>query len=104
MPTSLPNQTTEGEGARTISYAYKASLVSSAQQFELTDAGLSWRIGRRSDVWPYADIASIRLSYRPMSMQARRFRADIERAGGGRIAILSTTWQTVSLMAPQDQG
>ena len=104
MPTSLPNQTAEGEGAPTISYAYKASLVSSAQQFELTDAGLSWRIGRRSDVWPYADIASIRLSYRPMSMQARRFRADIERAGGGRIAILSTTWQTISLMTPQDQG
>ena len=104
MPTSLPNQATEGEGARTISYAYKASLISSAHQFELTDAGLSWQIGRRSGVWPYADIASIRLSYRPMSMQARRFRADIERAGGGRIAILSTTWQTVSLMTPQDQG
>ena len=104
MPTSLPNQATEGEGARTISYAYKASLISSAYQFELTDAGLSWRIGRRSGVWPYADIASIRLSYRPMSMQSRRFRADIERAGGGRIAILSTTWQTVSLMTPQDQG
>ena len=104
MPTSLPNQATDGEGARPISYVYKASLISSAYQFELTDSGLSWRIGRRSDVWPYADIASIRLSYRPMSMQARRFRADIERAGGGRIAILSTTWQTVSLMAPQDQG
>ena len=41
--------------------------------------------------------------YRPLSMQSRRFRADIEHAGGGRrIAILSTTWQTVSLMAPQD--
>ena len=107
MPTSLPNQVsehvTEGEGART-SYAYKASLVSSAQQFELTDEGLSWRIGRRSGVWPYAGIASIRLSYRPMSMQSRRFRADIAKTGGGRIAILSTTWQTVSLMAPQDQG
>ena len=104
MPTSLPNQAREGEGARTISYVYKASLISSAYQFELTDSGLSWRIGRRSGVWPYADIASIRLSYRPMSMQARRFRADIERAGEGRIAILSTTWQTVSLMTPQDQG
>ena len=103
MPTSLPNQATEGEGARTISYVYKASLISSAYQFELTDSGLSWRIGRRSGVWPYADIASIRLSYRPMSMQSRRFRADIARAGGGRIAILSTTWQTVSLMTPQDQ-
>ena len=103
MPTSLPNQATEGEGARTISYAYKASLISSAYQFELTDAGLSWQMGRRSGVWPYADIASIRLSYRPMSMQSRRFRADIEKAGGERIAILSTTWQTVSLMTPQDQ-
>jgi hypothetical protein len=104
LPTSLPNQATEGEGPRTVSYVYKASLISSAYQFELTDAGLSWHIGRRSGVWPYADIASIRLSYRPMSMQARRFRADIEKAGGGRIAILSTTWQTVSLMTPQDQG
>ena len=103
MPTSLPNQAREGEGARTISYVYKASLISSAYQFELTDAGLSWQMGRRSGVWPYADIASIRLSYRPMSMQSRRFRADIDRAGGERIAILSTTWQTVSLMTPQDQ-
>jgi hypothetical protein len=60
-------------------------------------------MGRRSGVWPYADIASIRLSYRPMSMQSRRFRADIVRAGGERIAILSTTWQTVALMTPQDQ-
>jgi len=104
LPTPLPNETTEGEGARTTSYAYKASLISSAQQFELTDDGLSWRIGSRSGLWPYAEIASIRLSYRPMSMQPRRFRADIQRSGGGRIAILSTTWQTVSLMTPQDQG
>ena len=104
MPTFLPNRATEGEGARTISYVYKASLISSAYQFELTDAGLSWQMGRRSGTWPYADIASIRLSYRPMSMQSRRFRADIARAGEGRIAILSTTWQTVSLMTPQDQG
>jgi hypothetical protein len=103
LPTSLPNRATEGEGTRAISYAYKASLISSAYQFELTDAGLSWQMGRRSGVWPYADIASIRLSYRPMSMQSRRFRADIDRAGGERIAILSTTWQTVSLMTPQDQ-
>jgi hypothetical protein len=35
-------------------------------------------------------------------MQSRRFRADIDRAGGGRIRILSTTWQTATLMAPQD--
>ena len=105
MPTSIPQQAeTSGEDAPETRYAYKASLIGSAHEFELTDGGLSWRVSGRSGVWPYADIASIRLSYRPMSMQARRFRADIEKVGGGRIAILSTTWQTVTLMAPQDQG
>ncbi|HEY9456123.1 MAG TPA: hypothetical protein VIR82_25855 [Bradyrhizobium sp.] len=105
MPTTLPNRPTmQGEGASPVTrYTYKASLVGSAHQFDLTDAGLSWRIGSRSGVWPYAEIASVRLSYRPMTMQARRFRADIEKAGGGRIAIVSTTWQTVTLMTPQDQ-
>jgi len=35
-------------------------------------------------------------------MQSRRFRADIESADHERIAVLSTTWQTAALMAPQD--
>jgi hypothetical protein len=98
-------------------YAYKASLIGAAHRFELTDDGLSWHIGNRSGVWPYAGISAIRLSYRPVSMQSRRFRADIESSGLestglessghaskglGRIAILSTTWQTAALMAPQD--
>ena len=102
MPTSLPHQTTAGEGAPGTRYAYKASLIGSAHEFELTDAGLSWQARGKSGVWPYADIAAIRLSYRPVSMQSRRFRTDIEHANRQRIAILSTSWQTVALMAPQD--
>jgi hypothetical protein len=92
-----------GEGASATRYAYKASLIGSAHEFELTDAGLSWQAKGRSEVWPYADITAIRLSYRPMSMQSRRFRADIEHKSGQSITILSTTWQTVALMAPQDR-
>jgi hypothetical protein len=83
-------------------YVYKASLIGSAHRFELTDDGLSWHVAGRSGVWPYGDIAAVRLSYRPISMQPRRFRADIDRLGGGRIVLLSTTWTTVTLMAPQD--
>jgi hypothetical protein len=83
-------------------YIYKASLIGSAHRFELTDGGLSWHAGGKSGVWPYRDIAAIRLSYRPVSMQSRRFRADIEHANGQRISVLSTTWQTVTLMSPQD--
>jgi hypothetical protein len=35
-------------------------------------------------------------------MQSRRFRADIECVSGQRIVILSTSWQTIALMTPQD--
>jgi hypothetical protein len=96
-----------------VSYAYKASLIGAAHRFELTDEGLSWHIGSRSGQWPYAGISAIRLSYRPVSMQSRRFRADIESTGLEstgpesrglrRIAVLSTSWQTAALMAPQDE-
>jgi hypothetical protein len=86
------------------SYAYKASLIGSAHRFDLTDEGLSFRIGGRSGLWRYADISAIRLSYRPVSMQQHRFRADVSHVGGGRIAILSTSWQSAALTAPQDGG
>jgi len=86
------------------SYAYKASLIGSARRFELTEEGLSWHVAGRSSLWRYDEISAIRLSFRPSSMQQHRFRADISHAGGGRIAILSTSWQTAALMAPQDNG
>src|SRR3984885_673678 len=86
-----------------FSYAFKASLVGAAHRFELTEQGLGWRIGGKSGGWPYDQIAGIRLSYRPVSMQSRRFRADIEGGDRGRIVLMSTSWQTSVLMAPQDQ-
>jgi len=102
LPTTLQDRSEAGEGPA-VRYAYKASLVGSAHQFELTEAGLSWRIAGRSGVWDYADISAVKLSYRPVSMQQQRFRADIDNAKGGRIAILSTTWQTATLVAPQGE-
>ena len=36
-------------------------------------------------------------------MQARRFRADIEGGDRGRIVLMSTSWQTSVLVAPQDR-
>lgn len=86
-----------------IRYAYKASLIGAAHQFELTADGLSWRLAGRTGLWPYGDISAIRLSYRPVSMQQHRFRADIRHRSGARLSILSTSWQTAALMAPQDR-
>lgn len=92
------------EPGSTLDYSYKASLVGSAHRFTLTDHGLQFQIGRRSGCFRYDEIAAINLSYRPVSMQSRRFRADISDRSGERIAVLSTTWQTVALVAPQDAG
>ena len=103
LPKPPQDQATISGDAAPVRYAYKASLMGSAHQFELRNDGLSWRVAGKSGVWPYAAIAAIRLSYRPVSMQSRRFRADIDRSGGGRLAILSTSWQTAALMAPQDR-
>ncbi len=95
--------TTPAQDAPAIRYAYKASLIGAAHQFDLTEEGLLWRFAGRSGVWGYADIAAIRLSYRPVSMQARRFRADLHHVNGSRLVIISTSWQTAALMAPQDK-
>ena len=84
-----------------LGYAYRASLIGSAHRFTLEDDGISWHAGRRSGRWRYADIATVRMSYRPMSMQSRRFRTEIEHRGGGRIIVMSTTWQTLALMDTQ---
>jgi hypothetical protein len=92
------------EAEAELHYGYRASLIGGARQFELTEQGLSWQIGARSGVWPYQSIASVRLSFRPVSMQSRRFRADLRTFDGQRLTILSTSWQTVTLMAPQDQA
>ncbi|WFU75792.1 MULTISPECIES: hypothetical protein [unclassified Bradyrhizobium] len=97
-------QVSGAEAARATSYAYKASLIGSAHRFELTEEGLSWHIAGRSGLWRYDEISAVRLSFRPVSMQQHRFRADVSHSGGGRIAILSTSWQTAALMAPQDNG
>ncbi|MBR0843988.1 hypothetical protein JQ607_27645 [Bradyrhizobium liaoningense] len=97
-------QVSGAEAAPITSYAYKASLIGSAHRFELTEEGLSWHIAGRSGLWRYDEISAIRLSFRPVSMQQHRFRADIGHTTGGRIAILSTSWQTAALMAPQDNG
>ena len=100
---SIDQAETSADEAAATRYAYKASLIGSAHQFELTEQGLAWQVGAKSGVWPYADIALVRLSYRPVSMQSHRFRAEIELSDRQRLNIVSTTWQTVALMTPQSR-
>ncbi len=102
--TRQPAATGEPASSDGTQYIFKPSLVGGARQFDLTDAGLEWQASGKIHTWPLEKIAAIRLSYRPVSMQSRRFRADIEDTRGERVTIYSTTWHTVALMSPQDNG
>jgi hypothetical protein len=87
-----------------ISYTFKPSLAGGVRQFELTDDGLVWQAGTRRGVWPYDSIAAVQLSYRPVSMQPRQFRADIVGGDGRRQVVLSTTWKGFALVETQDKA
>ena len=95
---------TETESPPGTRYVFKASLIGSAHRFALTADGIDWQVGGKAGLWRYADIAAVRLSYRPVSMQSRRFRCDIAHLNRQRIAVMSTTWQTVTLVTPQDDA
>jgi len=85
-------------------YSYKPSLMAGAYRFDVTEAGLAWQQGARSGLWRYRDIVEVRLSFRPVWLQSRRYRADIRHSSGARIPVLSTTWQTAALVAAQDDA
>lgn len=86
------------------SYIFKPSLAGAVRRFDLTDEGLAWQVGSRRGVWPYRSIAMVRLSYRPVSMQPRQFRADIVHDSGQRQIVLSTTWKGFALVETQDDA
>src|SRR5260370_5433303 len=66
------------EAAAGRRYAYKASLIGSAHQFELTEQGLSWRVGRKARGVPHSQMSRINLSDPPAYIHTRRFCARIQ--------------------------
>ncbi len=100
--TETPISREAGDGG--ASYTFKPSLAGAVRQFDLTDDGLAWQVGSRRGVWPYRSIAMVRLSYRPVSMQPRQFRADIVHDSGQRQIVLSTSWKGFALVATQDDA
>lgn len=85
-------------------YSFKPSISGAMRRFTLTPAGLAWNVGRQQGTWAYGDIGMIRMSYRPLTMQANRYRADIRHGSGHNLAIMSTTWQGIAVVAPQSQA
>lgn len=85
-------------------YSFKPSISGAMRRFTLTPAGLAWNVGRHQGTWAYGDIAMIRMSYRPLTMQSNRYRADIRHRSGHNLSIMSATWQGIAVVAPQSRA
>jgi hypothetical protein len=85
-------------------YSYKPSLMGAAWELRLRPDALEWRMGRHEGRVPYGRIARVRLSFRPVTMQTRRFVTEIWPTGGPRLSIASTSWRSLVEQTPQDQA
>ena len=82
-------ETTTAEPA----YSYKPSLAGAPWQFRLAPDHLVWTRGYRSGTLPYRDIARIRLSFRPMTMQTKRYLTEIWAPETPKLTIASASWK-----------
>src|SRR5262245_3267024 len=87
-----------------LTYAYKPSLLGAAWEFRLRPDALEWQAGCHAGAISYDRIARVRLSFRPVSMQTRRFVTEIWPATGGRLSIPSTSWRNLVEQTRQDQA
>jgi len=102
LPTMLQGSIGGRRGA-TGAVCYKASLIGSAQSVSnWTDAGLSWRIAGRSGRVELRGYLRRETVLSPGVDAAAAVSRRYRQRQRGRIAILSTTWQTATLVARRD--
>jgi hypothetical protein len=85
-------------------YSYKPSLMGAAFEFRLRPEALEWRKGRYEGRTPYGRITRVRLSFRPMTMQLRRFVAEIWPMDGPKLMIASTSARGLVEQTVQDEA
>jgi hypothetical protein len=83
-------------------YTHKPSLMGAPWEFRLGEDGLAWRMGWREGRIPYRSIRRVRLSFRPVTMQSRRFLTEVWSAGGPKLTIASTSWRSIFEQVAQD--
>jgi hypothetical protein len=76
------------------SYVYKPSLFGAPNRLLLRQDGLQWQIGNYQGLIPYRDVRRVRMSYRPSTMQSRRFVTEIWSDRNPKIQIPSASWRS----------
>src|ERR1700730_14131916 len=69
-------------------YSHKPSLMGPPSEFRLAPDAIEWSAGRHRGRIAYARIGRVRLSFRPVTMQTRRFVAEIWPTDGPRLSLL----------------
>ena len=85
-------------------YAYKPSLMGAPWEFRLAPDAIEWHIGRYQGLTAYTRIARVRLSFRPVTMQTRRFVTEIWPVDGPRLLIASSSWKSILEQEGRDQA
>jgi len=83
-------------------YAFKPSLIGAWYEFKLKPDGLHWQMGLRSGRVRYERIRAVRLSYRPVTMQSRRFLTEIWSTDNPKISLVSVSWRSLIEQERQD--
>jgi hypothetical protein len=99
-PNRMEWQTDEDDAGPT--YAFKPSVIGGWCTFMLKPDGLHWQIGARGGRVRYERIRAVRLSFRPVTMQSRRFVTEIWSADNPKIQIVSVSWRSVVEQVRQD--
>jgi hypothetical protein len=86
------------------SYVFKPSLIGAWYEFKLKPDGLHWQMGLRSGRVRYERIRAVRLSYRPVTMQSRRFVTEIWSTDNPKIQIVSVSWRSLVEQQRQDSA
>jgi hypothetical protein len=99
---AMTHEQASGSGDDPV-YVYKPSLMGAAWELRLRPDALAWQVGRHQGRIPYGRITRVRLSFRPVTMQTRRFVTEIWSPDGPRLSIASTSWRSLVEQQMQDR-
>lgn len=77
------------------SYSYRPSLIGAPWMFRLLSDRLQCQKGPRTFDVPYANVTNVRMAFRPVSTQTRRFVTEIRANGAPKITIVSVSWKSM---------
>ena len=85
-------------------YSYRPSLLGAPYEFRLAEHGLDWGVGRKFGQVAWRDVARVRMSFRPASMQPHRFVTEIWADGAPKLTIMSTSWKSMVVQERLDKS